>query len=252
MLQGDFASGGRMYKWLLALGMLWLSMAASADPFRVGFGTHKPPYIFEGQPRGLEYDLVAAALRSVGYQLEAYYAPMERLHLMLRRGDIDCIATTNEQSGVAAYYSTPYIHYHNAAVALASREYPIATIADLGRYSVSAFQRARFLLGSEFQRMAEANPNYREEAQQITRNRLLYSGRIDVVVGDLRILKYFNREVKDQVDVSQPLTYYPILPPTPYQLGFRFQLQRDLFNKGLAAIRRSGEYLAVEQRYSEY
>lgn len=241
-----------MYKWLLALGMLWLSMAASADPFRVGFGTHKPPYIFEGESRGLEYDLVAAALRSVGYEIEAYYAPMERLHLMLRRGDIDCIATTNEQSGVAAYYSVPYIHYHNVAVALASRQYSIASIADLGRYSVSAFQRARFLLGPEFQRMAEANPNYREEAQQITRNRLLFSGRIDVVIADFRILRYFNLEVMDQVDVSQPLRQYPILAPTPYQLGFRFQLQRDRFNKGLAAIRRSGEYQTIERRYAQY
>lgn len=241
-----------MHKWLLALGMLWLSMVACADPFRVGFGTHKPPYIFEGQPRGLEYDLVAAAFLSAGYQLEAYYAPMERLHLMLRRGDIDCIATTNEQSGVAAYYSAPYIHYHNVAVALASRQYQITSIADLGGYSVSAFQRARFLLGPEFQRMAEANPHYREEAQQITRNRLLFSGRIDVVIGDLRILKYFNREVKDQVDTSLPLTHYPILPPTPYQLGFRFQVQRDLFNKGLAVIRRSGEYETIERRYAEY
>ena len=58
--------------------------------------------------------------------------------------------------------------------------------------------------------------------------------------------------MKDQVDTSLPLTHYPILAPTPYQLGFRFQVQRDLFNKGLAVIRRSGEYLAVEQRYSEY
>ena len=241
-----------MCKWLLALGMLWLSMTASADPFRVGFGTHKPPYIFEGESRGLEYDLVAAALRSVGYEIEAHYAPMERLHLMLRRGDIDCIATTNEQSGVAAYYSTPYIHYHNVAVALASRQYQIATIADLGRYSVSAFQRARFLLGPEFQRMAEANPNYREEAQQITRNRLLFTGRIDVVIADFRILRYFNLEVMDQVDVSQPLTQYPILAPTPYQLGFRFQSPRDQFNRGLAAIRRSGEYETIERRYAQY
>ena len=31
---------------------------AAAELLRVGFGTHKPPYIFEGEPRGLEYELV--------------------------------------------------------------------------------------------------------------------------------------------------------------------------------------------------
>ncbi|MBP8203209.1 MAG: hypothetical protein KAX70_04730 [Pseudomonas sp.] len=51
---------------------------------------------------------------------------------------------------------------------------------------------------------------------------MLYSGRVDVVVIDMRILRYFNREVYAQVDVTQALTLYPIcirrlhtrLPPT--------------------------------------
>ena len=137
-------------------------------------------------------------------------------------------------------------------LALRVRNYRIERIADLGRYSVSAFQRARFLLGSEFQRMAEANPRYREEAQQIARNRLLYSGRVDVVVADMRILRYLNREVYDQVDVGQPLAEYPLFPPTPYQVGFRRQAQRDRFDSGLAAIRASGEYRAIERKYAMY
>ncbi|MES2819884.1 MAG: transporter substrate-binding domain-containing protein [Pseudomonadota bacterium] len=241
-----------MHRWLIALMLFGLAWGANAASFRVGFGTHKPPYIFQSERRGLEYDTVEAALLSSGYQMEAYFAPMERLHLMLRRGEIDCIATTNELSGVAAYYSDVYIHYHNVAVALAARNYRIQSIADLGRYSVSAFQRARFLLGPEFSAMALANPNYREEAQQITRNRLLFSGRIDVIVGDERVIRYLSREVSDLVDTRQALSWYPLFAPTDYRLGFRFQIQRDLFNRGLAAIRKNGDYQAIEQRYAEY
>lgn len=238
--------------WLLGVGLLWLAVEALAEPLRMGFGTHKPPYVFEGQQQGLEYEIVAAAVRRAGFGIEAHYAPMERLHLMLRRGEIDGIATTNERSGVAAFYSDVYIHYHNAAAALAKRHYQIQHITELSHYSVSAFQRARFLLGSEFQTMAESNPRYREEAQQITRNRLLYTGRIEVVVGDARIIDYFNREVADQVDISQPLTWYELFPPTPYQVGFRLEVQRDFFNRGLAAIRQSGEYAAIEHKYADY
>lgn len=241
-----------MHKWLMALVLFWVAYGASAASFRVGFGTHKPPYVFQSEGRGLEYDIVAAALRSAGYQMEAYFAPMERLHLMLRRGEIDCIATTNELSGEAAYYSDVYILYQNVAAALAARELRIEQIADLGRYSVSAFQRARFLLGPEFQSMASANANYREEAQQVTRNRLLYSGRIEVVIGDIRVIRYLNREVQDQVDTTQGVTWYPLFAPTAYRLGFRFQIQRDMFNRGLSAIRETGEYAAIEARYAEY
>jgi polar amino acid transport system substrate-binding protein len=174
---------------------------------------------------------------------------MERLHLMLRRGEIDAIATTHERSGVQAFYSDVYIHYQNVAVALAKRGYQIEQIADLGQYAVSAFQRARLLMGPEFERMAMNNPRYREEALQINRNRLLYSGRTDVVVGDQRIIRYLDREVDDQVDVTQPLAWFDIFPPTPYRVGFRRDEQRRRFDEGLRMLRESGEYQRIEQRY---
>lgn len=232
--------------------LLLFAPLVQGETLRIGFGTHKPPYVFEGEARGLEYDIVAAAVRAAGYDMQARHAPMERLHLSLRRGELDGIATTNTHSGIQAHYSATYIHYHNVAMALTSRGYRIGSIAELGKYSISSFQRARHLLGPEFQAMAEANPRYREEAQQINRNRLLYSGRIDLVIGDPRILRYFNREVAEQVDTRQPLTLYMLFPPTPYSVGFRLRSQRERFDRGLADIRASGEYLEIERRYVDY
>jgi polar amino acid transport system substrate-binding protein len=233
-----------------ALALSLLSLSVPAQTLRLGMGTDKPPYVFENQARGLEYDIVVMAAERAGFRVQVEYAPMERLHLKLRRGEIDAIATTNERSGVTAFYSAPYIQYQNVAVALSARQLKIKTISDLGRYSVSAFQRARFLLGPEFQRMAEHNPRYREEAYQIARNRLLYSGRVDIVVSELRILRYFNRLVSAQVDVSQPLDIFPIFPPTDYQLGCVAEAACRRFSQGLAALRESGEYAAIERRYA--
>ncbi|MFP6861522.1 MAG: transporter substrate-binding domain-containing protein [Pseudomonas sp.] len=200
-------------KWLWVCCLLSCSLNVSAQALRVGFGTHKPPYVFENEARGLEYDIVMTAAQRGGLEPVAHYAPMERLNLMLSKGQLDVIATTNERSGGSIYYSDVYIRYQNVAVALRSRNLDIQRISDLVGYSVNAFQRARFLLGSEFESMAENNPRYREEAFQIARNRMLYSGRVDVVVTDMRILRYFNREVYTQVDVTQPLALYPILRP---------------------------------------
>jgi polar amino acid transport system substrate-binding protein len=240
-----------MHKWWLAALLPWLATVVHAQALHVGFGTNKPPYVFEGEPRGLEYELVNRAAENAGFEVTAYYAPIERLHLMLRRGEIDAITTTNHASGIDAHYSEVYIHYHNVAVALASRGYRIKTIADLSRHSISAFQRARLLMGPEFERMALNNPRYREEAQQINRNRLLYSGRIDVVIGDQRIIRYFDREVADQVDITQPLTWYALFPPTPYRVGFRLDTQRQRFDEGLRQLRESGEYEQIIERYQE-
>lgn len=238
-----------MVRWWLGSILACLSATAAAQVLHVGFGTHKPPYVFEGEPRGLEYEIVYRAAHNAGFELTAYYAPIERLHLMLRRGELDAITTTHERSGVEAFYSDVYIHYHNVAVALAKRGYRIEQVADLGNYAVSAFQRARVLLGPEFERMAMNNPRYREEAQQINRNRLLYSGRTDVVVGDMRIIRYLDRDVNDQVDVTQSLDWFEIFPPTPYRVGFRLDEQRLRFNAGLRMLRESGDYQRIEQRY---
>lgn len=235
----------------LLVGTL-LTHPAAAEELLVGFGMHKPPYIFEGEQRGLEYELVAKAAERAGFQIKPFFAPMERLHRLLQVKQLDAITTTNLYSGITAYYSAPYIVYHNSAVALAERQLDIRSIADLGRYSVSTFQRARKLLGPEFEAMADHNPRYREEAQQIVRNRLLYAKRIDVVVGDRRIIEYFNQEIGDRQDVRQPLTWYPIFPPTAYQVGFRLEQHRDRFNAALEQIRKNGEYASIEKKYAGY
>ncbi|MGV8843651.1 MAG: substrate-binding periplasmic protein [Pseudomonas sp.] len=237
---------------LLVVGLFWLAFAVYAEPLRVGFGESRPPYIFEKQRRGLEYEIISAAFQAAGTEMQPYFAPNERLHLMLRRGDIDCITSTNERNGTAAYYSKVYIHFQNIALALASHNYQIDTIADLDRYSISTFQRARVLLGPVFQHMAVTNPNYQEEARQINRNRLLYIGRVDVIVGDSRMINYFSREVSDQVDINQPVTRYKLFAPTPYRMGCRFQAPRDRFDQGLAIIRQSGKYAAIERKYADY
>ncbi|PTS83854.1 amino acid ABC transporter substrate-binding protein [Pseudomonas sp. HMWF032] len=239
-------------KWIGVLGLLLCSLTVSAHNLRIGFGTHKPPYIFEDEDRGLEHDIVMSAARHGGLQPTAYYAPLERLNMMLRKGQLDAIAATNELNGGDIVYSHSYIRYHNVAVALRSRNLEIQQISDLARYSVNAFQRARFLLGAEFQRMAQANPRYREEAFQIARNRMLYSGRVDVVVTDMRILRYFNREVYTQVDVTQPLTLFPIFAANDYKLGCREWALCERFNLGLAELRKTGEYAQIEGRYAIY
>ncbi|UUD64875.1 transporter substrate-binding domain-containing protein [Pseudomonas seleniipraecipitans] len=238
-------------KWWV-MGLVLFALDSTAQELKIGFGTHKPPYLFENQDKGLEYDIIVAAARAAGLRISASYAPRERLHRALNRGELDGIATTNSRGGITRFYSQPYIVYDNVAVALTSRGYQIESIADLAPYSISAFQRARFQLGEDFQRIAEASPRYREEAQQIAQNRLLFSGRIDVVVGDSRVLRYFNREVYSQVDVSQPVTEYRIFPPTHYQLGLQDKALRNRFDQGLAAIRASGEYQRIEQRYALY
>lgn len=241
-------------RWTLGVVLALLSLVCGAETLSLGFSNSKPPFIFAEERRGLEYDIIVAAAQRAGFTVEPYIAPMERLHRMLERHEIDAISSTNRSSGLAAYYSEPVVFLHNVAITLASHPLDIKSIADLKRYSVSTFQRARFLLGPEFRAMAANHPQYREEAEQFRRNLRLYAGRVDVVVADVRIFHYFNTlpEVTKLVDVHQPILQYAIFPPTDYRVAFHDERQRDRFNQALAELRASGDYARIEARYAEY
>jgi polar amino acid transport system substrate-binding protein len=225
------------------------ALQANGVVLQIGFGSNKPPYIFEAERRGLELDIVVAAARRAGMEVRPFFAPMERLQSMLQQGRLDGIATTNPYSGLHAYFSQPYLEYHNVVVALAQRQLTLRDISDLQRYSISSFQRARQLLGPSFEAMASANTRYREEGDQKVRNRLLYAGRVDVIVGDWRIIRHFTQEMSAELGWLPAVTVYQLFAPTPYQMAFRYQWQRDNFDRGLALLRQSGAYREIEARY---
>lgn len=237
---------------MLLFSLLSPAVPVSAQTLVIGFGTHKPPYVFEQEHRGLEVEIVIAALEQTGLQVEPYYSPLERMHMMLERQELDGITVTSEASGVSAHYSDVYITYQNVAVTLKARNIRLSRISDLSQYSVSAFQRARLLLGDEFRTMALNNSLYREEARQVTRNLLLYAGRIDVMIGDRRIIRAFTDEVADRVDTTQEIEIHPLFEPTAYRMGFVDADLRDQFNSGLQQIRENGRYQEIEARYAAY
>lgn len=224
--------------------------AMSADQMRVGFSSDMPPYVIEAKRSGVEVDIVKAAGKAAGLTVTPLFFPMGRLTRMLDTSEIDAIATTNLNDKTTPYQSDEYVEFRNYAVALASRKLEVKSIADLGKYSVSAFQRAAVLLGPEFEAMARTNQRYREEVEQIVRNRLLFTGRIDLIVGDRRIIEHFNRAIRDWLDTSRPLAWYPLFPPTRYRIGFRDAVLRDRFDTGLAAIRRNGTHAEILKRYA--
>ncbi|MBV1775981.1 transporter substrate-binding domain-containing protein [Burkholderiaceae bacterium DAT-1] len=240
----------KRYAWGCVLIVLCCAHAhAALATLRVGFSNNKPPYIFEKERRGLEYDIVVSALVEAGFEVKPFFAPIERLHVMIAHRQLDAITTTNSQSGLTLAYSDPYIEYQNYAVALSARKVELNQMADLANYSVSSFQRARKLLGPEFEQVMINHPKYVEEGDQGVRNLLLFSGRVDVVVGERRIIEWFSANRPGKVNMRQPVTWYKLFPPTSYSVGFVRADYRDLFNVALAGIRRKGRYADIERRY---
>lgn len=237
-----------------ALSGSGLSEAAGiADPIelKVGMGLAKPPYIMKPGESGLEYEIADKALALAGYKMMPQYFPQARALGLMQAGQLDAMLGVTEGIGGHGFFSNTYIVYQNVAVTLTSRHISLSRIEDLADYSVAAFQNARFVLGDRFNAVVGKHHDYTEHPQQITQNRLLYTGRVDVVVGDRLIFHYFNNEVEKKIDTSQPVTFHQIFPPSPRQVVFQDKAVRDKFNAGLKMLKQDGTYAAILLKYQK-
>ena len=225
---------------------------AAPQPVRVGMGLAKPPYIMESGKEGLEYEIAEQALAAVGYKMLALQFPPVRGLAMQRAGQVDALLSVDEGIGGSDYFSDAYIHYQNGAITLASRRIALREVEDLAAYSVAGFQNASVILGERFKAVVARHPNYQEHAQQIAQDRLLYTGRVDVVVGDRLIFRYFSTRLDPKIDTGQPTTFHALFPPKPRKAVFKDAALRDRFNAGLKLIQANGVYDAILKKYQPY
>ena len=243
-----------MGRHLLAAAALVLTIApaaASMPEVQIGVGLVKPPYIIGPGQGGIEYEIAEKALDAGGYRMVAQHLPPARALALLRAGLLDGMLTVDEGIGGTNHFSDTYMHQQNVATTLAGRGIRLRGIGDLEPYSIAAFQNASLILGPEFKALAERHRDYKEHPQQITQNRLLYTGRVDVVVGDRLIFRYLNRQVEASIDTNQPLVHHMIFKPSPRKAVFRDPALRDAFNAGLRKIRKNGTYAAIYRKYNE-
>jgi polar amino acid transport system substrate-binding protein len=234
------------------LALLAAPLAAAPMPeVQIGIGLTKPPYILGPGSTGIEYEIAEKALEASGYRMAAQHLPPARALAMLRAGRLDGMLTVDEGIGGTGFFSDTYMYYQNVATTLSSRNIRLRGIDDLEGYSIAAFQNASLILGPEFKALAERHHDYKEHAQQITQNRLLYTKRVDVVVGDRLIFRYLNRQVEPAIDTTQSIVHHQIFAPSARKAVFRDAALRDAFNSGLKTIRKNGAYAAIYRKFNE-
>lgn len=235
----------------LAVFLVLVVSSLSADD--VVFGVRPvAPYVVAGpggQFSGLEYEILAAALEVRGHRVRPTPMPLARLLQSFRTGLLPAAAPVLARHNTGGILSAPYLTYKNIALALASSKLHLPTVGALKGLSIAAFQTAKNVLGPEFTAAVEGNRDYVEEAQQITQIRLLFSGRVEVIVGDSRILHQLIRSPEAAIDTSQPTVEYDLFAPTPYSAAFWDPGLAQDFDLGLATLQATGAYQKILDRY---
>ena len=200
---------------LLLICLFILPTYAFSASLTIGSALNRPPYIIEDAESGLEIDIIKAAFKEMGQPVNFKFYSRKRQVLYFNKDRLDAVMTMNPANGVDGYWSNDYVEYTNVAISLAEQRLEITRIADLKKYSVAAFENARFLLGPEFNAVAQQTI-YREVDSQLSQNRMLYLGRINTVIADRYIFAQLNKFVEDDVDTQQALSYHFIFPPTEW------------------------------------
>jgi len=239
-----------VFRLLVFSGLLFfLQASALSAEIRMSVGMALPPYVISDQNKGIELDIVRESLALKGHKIVPVYMPFRRVASSFNSGATDGALTVNESSAMKdAIYSDSHVTYQNVAISLASRDYEINSIKDLVSYSIVAFQHATRYLGAEFAEMAKKNPAYIEKAQQHMQISLLFSKRIDVVVLDINIYKYY-RKLEKRVNTLLPVDIFEIFEPTHYKVAFRDKAIQADFNEGLRELRASGRYQEIIESY---
>jgi len=228
------------------------AQAALARDLRAAFGQEKAPYFWvEGnEVKGLEYDIVRAALAAEGDVITVSPLPNRRVSLALSSGDFDLVTGMQMNQAGEAFYSDEYLTYANYAITRKDKNIKLANLADIFKYKVAIWQNAWEDL--DLSRLRPSGPGgveYTEFPSQYRQTKFFWVGRCDVNVIDKNIFLWYSRQMSDEVDTSPEVVFHNILPPVRVRAAFRSPRDRDDFNAGLKLLRARGEYDRIFVKY---
>ena len=235
----------------------WANAAVAAE-IVIASSPSVPPFIVQGEngaeDTGIEIDIARAALNAAGHTVKFQNLPYTRALAYLKAGRVDGSLTISATATLdigSAVKSDIHLIFDNVAMTLEENNLEINSIDDLADKSIIAFNFAKEVLGEEYTKMANANPNYRQmlpNTKQIPPT--LHAKRAQVAIIEETIYKYHLNNETYPVDVTAPITIHRIFPRNPFTVAFKDVSVRDDFNKGLAIIKENGTYQKIFESYT--
>lgn len=235
--------------WVLTLFLLHYSVFAQQVTLDVAVGLSKPPYVFQKSNTGFELELIQHLFKEMGFDTKFYYTEFGHSSKLLEVDEIDVVITTNQQVFKnKAQLTDIYITYQNVAITRKQDNLNIDSIDDIGQYTVASFQKSEKVLGAEFLAAVEKAPLFLKIAQQEQQLNLLRSGRVQVLVMDINIFKYYARKA-GMNELETDFTFHEVFPDTNYRVAFKDKEKIASFNQTLALFLESDDYVALKAKY---
>lgn len=230
-----------------------ISVKLSATEVHMGFGESLPPFIIPQSESGIELEIVREALALRGHILKPVFLPMARLPISFKTKYVDAIMMDvgeNISSSNGFYADIPVI-YQNVFLTLKKKNISIKKPEDLKGLSINGFVGAAKRYPEWLDRVIKEGI-YSEKNDQSLQVLQLMKERIDVVLSDYNIFKYYFIQIKKNKNGNfSDFKVHTVIKENPlnYRPVFRSEKIRDDFNNGLKQLKKSGRYQAIYDKY---
>lgn len=233
---------------LLTVGLLSIAVVGKPAELRAAISYDVPPYVIDHAKSGLEVDIVRRALPA--YSLDFVQMGFGKTHDAIRKDRVEVAVGVREKND-GLYYSDGYLNVVNYAISRKSDALKINGVNDLVGHRLIAWRGAYTELGPEFEKLfAPGAPNHKDYKETSeARRQVADFWKTDgaVLIINRRVFVYLSEKMghsMDEVDI------HPIFPAvTAFKVAFRNAETRDAFNKGLAELCRTGEYVSLLKKY---
>jgi polar amino acid transport system substrate-binding protein len=181
-----------LFKNLILISFLFCSTVSMAKQvLKVGVGNF-PPFFIEDGKKGIFIEIIDEIFKQLPqYKVTYIFMSNNRILHEINYGEsIDVACNVFPRSNINAYLSEPVFRFRDVAVSKKSNQLVVKTISDLRGNSIAAYQGAIELLGDEFKRMAQDNPEYSEHSHPKDTTQLMLAGKKDIRIGDINIFWY--------------------------------------------------------------
>lgn len=222
-----------------------LTEQKSTNRVNIGVSPSLPPYVFSKNNSGLQLELIKAAFKSQGItDLNIIYMSNKRVEHSLEQAEID-VAVNYAGSRIEGIYpSQSLLSYQNVAVSLTKNNFKINSVYALTGKSVLAFQNATAFLPHPYKKVTTKLNYYEEVVNQAAQVDHLMKEWVDVVVLEKRVFLYYLQQYQLENNTKE-ITIHPIFSEAARPAYFNDKPLQELFDMGLAHIKKSGEYNAI-------
>lgn len=238
---------------IICLAMLAPQLCRADQATRIQINQAIQPFALPAADSGLLVDIIRSAFASQNLQTRFVFLPAARSWIAFNQNDVDVVTNAKPDANDRAVFSHwPVLAFQNVVISLKKRNLRIESISDLARLRIITFQNASKYLGPEFAEMAAHNKSYFELSTMPSR--MLNVDHTDVVISERDIFLYNllnENKTAPMLDLDEYEYHDVIGNINQYWFGFRSEMLRDQFERGIEAIYRSGEIDIIFNDYQK-